>query len=273
VPIWAQTSQRRVAYPLCEDRRTLLGFANQRAVEFHPTLARLDPDDDGGRAFRQTDLIIDLDPADDRDPEDGFRDAVRAAFLVREALAGAGLEAAVKTSGAKGLHVVVPITGAAAETGGSGPDDGADRSELSHLDLGDVAAATRALTARTERLDPALVTTAFIRDDRGGRVFLDATRSGGATVAAVYSPRARPGLPVSFPLPWGDLDRVSARDFTVHTARGLLGDGDPWRALRPDPQPLPPELVAEGHTIPVARVQAMHEGKRRAKARREAGDE
>jgi bifunctional non-homologous end joining protein LigD len=51
----------------------------------------------------------------------------------------------------------------------------------------------------------------------------------------------------------------------------LVAGGDPWAAALPAPQPLPEELVAEGRTIPVARVQAMHEGKRRAKARREAG--
>jgi hypothetical protein len=59
----------------------------------------------------------------------------------------------------------------------------------------------------------------------------------------------------------------------VRTAPRRLGDGDPWTALLPDPQELPADLVAEGHTIPVARVQAMHEGRRRARARRtEAGD-
>lgn len=52
------------------------------------------------------------------------------------------------------------------------------------------------------------------------------------------------------------------------TAPDLLADTDPWAAAMPDPQPPPADLVAEGHTIPVARVQAMHEGKRRARDRR-----
>ena len=82
----------------------------------------------------------------------------------------------------------------------------------------DVAAATRALAARAERLDPELATTAFIREDRGGKVFLDSTRAGGATVVAAYSPRVRPGMPVSFPVPWDELDRVTPADFTVRTA-------------------------------------------------------
>jgi hypothetical protein len=77
---------------------------------------------------------------------------------------------------------------------------------------------------------------------------------------------------VSFPVPWDELDRVAPADFTVHTASELLGDRDPWAELRPAPQPLPAELVEEGRTIPVARVQAMHEGKRRARERERRGD-
>ena len=132
----------------------------------------------------------------------------------------------------------------------------------------EVAAATRALALRAERLDPALATTAFIRDDRGGKVFLDSTRAGGATVVAAYSPRVRPGAPVSFPVPWSDIDRVAPGDFTLHTAVAALGDADPWADLMPAPQPLSTALVEEGRAIPGGRVQAMHEGKRRARARR-----
>jgi bifunctional non-homologous end joining protein LigD len=133
----------------------------------------------------------------------------------------------------------------------------------------EVAAATRALAIRAERLDPDLTTTAFIREDRAGKVFLDSTRAGGATVVAAYSPRVRPGVPVSFPVPWDQLDRVTPGEFTVRTAARLIADGDPWAAEMPAPQRLSPELIEEGRAIPVARVQAMHEGKRRARARRD----
>jgi DNA ligase D-like protein (predicted polymerase) len=239
VSLWAETSKREVSYALCDDRRTLLWFANQRAVEYHSTLMRVS---DWGHA---TDLVLDLDP-----PEaDAFRLATRAAHLIRQTLADNGLEGAVKTSGAKGVHVFVPVQPQPIE---------------------DVAAATRALAAQAERLDPALATTAFIREDRAGKVFLDSTRAGGATVAAAYSPRIRPGVPVSFPVAWADLDQVSPNDFTVHTAAALIRDTDPWADHLPAPQLLNAELIAEGHTIPVARVQAMHEGKRRARARRAA---
>src|SRR5262249_25377911 len=87
--------------------------------------------------------------------------------------------------------------------------------------------------------------------------------SGGATVVAAFSPRARPGAPVSFPVPWDDLEAVTPADFTVTTAAALIGDADPWRTALPAPQPLPHDLVAEGHEIPIARVIALHEGKRR----------
>jgi DNA ligase D-like protein (predicted polymerase) len=239
VSLWAESSKREVAYALCDDRRTLLWFANQRAVEYHPTLICAD------RWDRVTHMVLDIDP-----PEgEAFAPAVRAAHLVRQALADTGLAGAVKTSGAKGVHVFVPIT---LET----PID-------------DVAAATRALAARAERLDPAIATTAFIREDRAGKVFIDSTRAGGATVVAAYSPRIRPGVPVSFPVPWDELDGVTPGDFTVRNAARLLGERDPWAGLMPAPQALPAELIEEGHTIPIARVQAMHEGKRRARARRD----
>jgi DNA primase len=131
----------------------------------------------------------------------------------------------------------------------------------------DVAAATRALAARTERLDPDLATTAYVVAERGGRVFVDSTRSGRGTIAAAYSPRVRPGLPVSAPVGWEALADVRPGDVTVGTAAERYGDADPWAAALPEPQQLPADLVAEGHQIPVARVQAMHEGKRRARAR------
>ncbi|MEH1101466.1 non-homologous end-joining DNA ligase [Micromonospora sp. CPCC 205561] len=239
--VWAEASHREISYALCDDRRTLLWLANQRAVEYHPTLATAD------EPHRPTHLVLDLDP-----PEgDSFGLAVAAALLVRQALADAGLSGAVKTSGAKGVHVFVPVAAGAA--------------------VADLAAATRAVAARAERLDPALATTAFIREDRGGRVFVDSTRAGGATVVAAYSPRLRPGVPVSFPVDWADLGDVAPADFTIRTAPALVADRDPWAERMPAPQRLPADLVTEGHTIPVARVQAMHEGKRRARARRAAG--
>jgi bifunctional non-homologous end joining protein LigD len=232
---WAESSRREVRYALCDDWRTLLWLANQRAVEYHPTLVLAD------RPERPTYLILDIDPP----PGGPFGQAVAAAHLIRAALAGVGLAGAVKTSGSKGLHVYVPV-----DAGGE-----------------EAAAATRAVAARASRLDPALTTTAFIKEDREGKVFLDSTRAFGATVAAAYSPRVRPGVPVSFPVRWDDLDAVAPGDFTVRTVPGLLAGHVAWASELPAPQVLPADLVEEGRAIPVARVQAMHEGKRRKRAR------
>lgn len=82
----------------------------------------------------------------------------------------------------------------------------------------------------------------------------------------------RPGTPVSFPVGWDELPEARPRDFTLHTALDRLGDADPWAEEMPSAQALPADLIAEGHEIPVARVQAMHEGKRRARQRRRAAE-
>ncbi len=118
VTMWAESSKRDVTYALCNDRRTLLWFANQRAVEYHPALSTMHP------PHHATHLVLDLDP-----PEgSGFVQVVAVARLVRQALADVGLEGALKTSGAKGLHIFVPVDGEAS--------------------FEDSAAATRAIAAR-----------------------------------------------------------------------------------------------------------------------------
>ena len=234
VTMWAQSSSREVRYALCDDTQTLIWFGNQRAVEYHPTLSL------AGSLDRPSYLVLDIDPP----PGDAFSKAVGAARLVQRALSDSALTGAVKTSGSKGVHIYVPVDAS----------------------VEDAAAATRAIAARAEQLDPDLATTAFIKADRGGKVFIDSTRAGGATVVAAYSPRVRPGAPVSFPVPWDSLEGVSPSDFTMRTAPELLGDTDPWADALPKPQQLPASLLEEGHAIPIARVQAMHEGKRRKRA-------
>ena len=136
--IATQDGQRVVRYPVCDDLETLLWFANQRAVEYHPTLFQ-------GHAFdAPTHLVVDLDPPAG---SDAFARAVDAALLVRQVLSDVGMTALAKTSGAKGVHVVVPLV----------PGQSAM----------DVAAATRSIAARAERLDPKLTTTAFVVEDAG----------------------------------------------------------------------------------------------------------
>ncbi|HVF31845.1 MAG TPA: hypothetical protein VM933_02300 [Acidimicrobiales bacterium] len=247
VTMWAESSRRDVTYAVCDSRPTLLWFGNQRAVEFHPALATVD------RPDRVTHLVLDLDPPEG---DDSFAAATAAALLVKDALASAGLEGALKTSGAKGLHVFVPI-------------------QAEEVSPEEAAVATRAIAERAAALDPSVATTAFLKEDREGKVFVDATRTGGATVVAAYSPRVRPGTPISFPLAWADLEAgdVVPSSFTIRNAVERLGSSDPWSASMPAPQPLPPSLVDEGRALgPPPRVEAMHEGKRRkARAAKKAG--
>src|SRR3954462_5065328 len=157
VDVWAEASKRTVSYALCNDRRTLIWFANQRAIEYHPALTHADHPE------RITHLLLDLDPP----AADAFAAAVAVAHLVRAALSDVGLQGAVKTSGAKGLHIFVPVD--------------------EHLTMPDAPAGARATWGRAASLDPGIATTAFIKDDREGKVFVDPTRVGGATVIAAYS--------------------------------------------------------------------------------------
>ena len=236
VTMWAESSKRDVTYAICDDRRTLLWFANQRAVEYHPSLTTVDAPD------RVSHLVLDLDPPEGAD----FSVVVATAELVRAVLRDAGMEGALKTSGAKGLHIFVPVDASAS--------------------MEDAALATRAIAERAAALDPALATTAFMKDDRGGRVFVDSTRGGGATVVSAYSPRIRPGVPVSFPIGRGELADVVPSEITIFNALERLDGRDPWAEHMPSPQSLPADLVEEGRGHPTPRVAAMHEGKRRKRA-------
>ena len=92
VSFWAESSHREVAYALCDDRPTLLWFANQRAIEYHPTLTRADA------MGTPEHLVLDLDPPEDA----GFDAVVAAAHLVRRALDDAGLAGVVKTTRRQG---------------------------------------------------------------------------------------------------------------------------------------------------------------------------
>ena len=159
VRVWAEASKREVSYALCNDRRTLLWFANQRAVEYHPTLALV------AHLDRPTHLVLDLDPPDGA----GFAAAVAAAHLVRRALADVGLAGAVKSSGAKGVHVLVPLA------------EGTSADEA--------AAATRAITRRAELLDPDVATTGSSRPTAVARC-LERPRSGSVVVVAAVVPAA-----------------------------------------------------------------------------------
>jgi len=212
VTLPAESAKRDVSYILCNSERTLLWLANQGSIELHPWLSRV------GRLERPDHLVMDLDP-----PEGAFDRAAEIAFLVKEVLDGVGLSAAAKTSGAKGIHVFVPLQ--------------------RRYDYGEVRAAAEEIARRVEERAPGRATTEFRIAPRGDRLFLDAGRNApGAHVVAAYSPRARPAASVSYPVGWDELEGIRPEDFTIENVPALLEKGDRWRELMPPPQALPAPL-------------------------------
>jgi bifunctional non-homologous end joining protein LigD len=211
-PDWVKTvklpspgSQRgEVSYTLCNSKRTLMWLANQASIEFHPWLSRVD------RIEQPDFLVFDLDP-----PPGRFEVAVDVAFVAREVLAEAGLSAVPKTSGSKGVHLYVPL-------------------QRRHH-YGIVRRAAADLAAKIEETVPDMATSEFRIAKRGGRLFLDVGRNApGAHIVAPYSPRAREGATVSFPVAWEDLKKVRPQDFTLGSVPGILAKGgDLWRELQP----------------------------------------
>jgi bifunctional non-homologous end joining protein LigD len=162
-------------------------------------------------------VLFDLDP-----PDGGFRLAIRVAHLVRELLDEVGLAGYVKTSGADGIHVLVPATRRSTH-------DAARK-------LAENAAAVLA-----DR-HPGLVTTEWRKAKRRG-VFLDARQNGwGKTIASVYSVRPRPGAPVSTPLRWEELtEGIEPRRFGMSEALARIErHGDLFAPVLSEPQALAP---------------------------------
>ncbi|HKW01391.1 MAG TPA: non-homologous end-joining DNA ligase [Vicinamibacterales bacterium] len=193
-----------VHYPLVTDTRSLLWMVNQNCITPHVWISR-EP------ALMKPDLcVFDLDPSSD-DPG-----VLRSVVLaLRDVLAELKLASWVKTSGSKGFHVVVPVGD------GSGYDD--------------VARLAQGVASVMIARDPTHLTQEFSKADRDGRIYMDVGRNHpGATFAAVYAVRARPGAPVSAPCTWEEIERgkVGPQTFTLRTmARRMKEVGDLWADL------------------------------------------
>jgi bifunctional non-homologous end joining protein LigD len=174
---------RLVDFPLVNSAEALLWMVQMHCIDMNAWYSRVDKPD------RPDFVVFDLDP-----PEDGFADAIRVAHLVREALDELGLRSYVKTSGADGIHVLVPIARRASFDG---------TYEFAEL-----------VSRSLEERHPGLVTTEWLKKKRRG-VLVDHRQNGaGKTIASVYSVRPRPGAPVSTPLEWDELTpEVRPRDF------------------------------------------------------------
>jgi bifunctional non-homologous end joining protein LigD len=154
-------------------------------------------------------IVIDLDPGE----QVTWAQVVRAARVVKRALDALELASFVKTTGGRGLHVVVPLT--------------------PHADWSECLEFSRALSERLERADPDLYTTEFAKAGRSRKILIDYLRNNRTnTSIAAYSTRARAGAPVSVPLKWEELRAsLDPASFTVETLPPRMKrlSADPWK--------------------------------------------
>jgi bifunctional non-homologous end joining protein LigD len=221
-PAWLQRvpvehKSGTVHYPIVTDERSLLWMANQNSITPHVWTART-PD-----LFYPDVCVFDLDPLAEEPAV-----LSNAAVALRDLLHELGLPSWIKTSGSKGFHVVVPL----------------DRKSSYDVVWRFAGAVADILVQR----DPDHLTLEFHKVDRAGRILVDTGRNGyGATFAAAYAVRARPGAPVSAPCTWREVEdgSVGPRTFTLRNMAARGGAvGDLWRAMLEQPQSLGSALTA-----------------------------
>ncbi|GAB2698245.1 DNA ligase D [Microbacterium marinum] len=206
--ICTYNSGRRHPQVVLNEAAAIVWAVQMNTVVFHPW-ASLAADTDN-----PVELRIDLDPQ----PGTDFADAAAVAPALRDVLREAGLEAWLKTSGNRGLHVFCPI-------------------EPTHEFL-DVRHAVIAAGRELERRMPDRVTTKWWKEERGQRIFIDFNQANrDRTMAGAYSPRALPGATVATPITWDELEAgVDPAAFTVRTVPQRLAEiGDPWERLQAAP--------------------------------------
>jgi bifunctional non-homologous end joining protein LigD len=225
MPSWIKTRQfrtfrreggsRLVDFPLVDDELALLWMVQMHCIDMNAWYSRID------KPHRPDFVLFDLDPPDSKD---GFALAVRVAHLVREALEELELSSYVKTSGADGIHVLVPI---------------ARRSTFD-----ETYEFAERVSRGLEAEHPGLVTTEWLKKKRHG-VLVDHRQNGwGKTIASVYSVRPKPGAPVSTPLHWDELsERIRPRDFGRREAlERIARHGDLFERVLGGGQTLGPSL-------------------------------
>jgi DNA ligase D len=193
-PEWVEAA--RVTFPsgrhadeLCVTEVAQVAWAaNLGTVDFHPWPSRRRDTE------HPDELRIDIDPQ----PGTSFADGKRVAAVVRETLAEIGYTGWPKTSGNRGIHVACRIE------------------PLWEFPV--VRRAALAFAREVERRAPELVTTAWWKEERGARVFIDYNQNArDRTIASAYSARARPDATVSAPVTWDELPDVETEDFTLAT--------------------------------------------------------
>ncbi|MBE9607228.1 DNA ligase D [Acetobacteraceae bacterium H6797] len=200
-------------YLVLEDVSGLVACAQISAVELHGWGATLDDPDHADR------LVFDLDPDESLD----FPDVVEAALFLRDRLKAQGLQSFCRTTGGKGLHLVVPLA----------PEH----------DWEAVRSFSRAFAEDLAREQPDRFVAKVSKAARKGRILIDWLRNGrGSTAVLSYSPRARPGATVATPLAWREVTaKLDPKAFTIETIPGRLArqKSDPWKGLDTLAQRLP----------------------------------
>jgi bifunctional non-homologous end joining protein LigD len=197
------TADKDPDFVVCDSIEGLLHLTQVGAVELHSWGARMP------RPTHADRLTLDLDPGADL-PYPPIRDA---ALAIRKLLADLGLESWVKTTGGKGLHVVVPL--------GRPLPDWDTAKQFSH-----------GITLFMERLAPAMFTSKTGERNRKNKIFVDYLRNSfGASAVAAYSPRWRPGVGVSTPVSWDEIDEdIRGTHFNLHNVPDRVARlrKDPW---------------------------------------------
>ncbi|HEY3595305.1 MAG TPA: non-homologous end-joining DNA ligase [Polyangiaceae bacterium] len=198
-------------YLSIDDEKGLITLIQFGAMELHPWGARADKPDAPDR------MIFDLDPG----PGVDWRAVVKAALAVKTRLERLELESFVKTTGGKGLHVVVPLA--------------------RRHDWSEVRDVSRAIAEAMAREEPERYVAQMALHLRPGKIFVDYLRNArGATAVAAYSTRARPGATVAMPFSWDEIDRIDPASFNVRTlARRWARARDPWKGFFQSTQRLP----------------------------------